>query len=195
LWRFDGFLARNLQFYSREVARKPAVIANDESVNTLLVSDCLDFAAHLRKSMESDGITGNIHRIDARPGALTRIREVCRDRSSRRPDFIVFDLSDPEPQYLDLLAGLAFGRGRSSVPVVVLTTPESEALLQSGAVDGGSAVMFSSISLQTLVATLRNKRRSRFLRSLSVIYALGPILVQAPAALLRHNGEQLALIA
>jgi DNA-binding NarL/FixJ family response regulator len=171
------------------------VIANDETVNALLISDCQDCAALLHQAMESDGINGNIHRIDAHIDGLGRIRELCRDKSSRRPDFIVYDLADPTPRQTELLTKLAFGAGRSPVPVVVLTSPDSEKLLQSGNVDGGNSVMFSAISLDNLVATLRNKRRSRFLRTLSVIYAIGPILVQAPSVLFAQEDNHLALTA
>ncbi len=171
------------------------MIANDITVNTLLISCCRDCATHLRQSMESDGINGNIHRIDAHVDAIGRIRELCRDKSERRPDFILFDLSEPDPELLDMLRQLAFGSGRSPVPVVVLTSPETESILQSSQFDDGGAVMFSPISLENLVATLRSKRRSRFLRALSVIYAIGPVLVQAPAKLFSHQDEGLALSA
>ncbi len=171
------------------------MIANDVTVNTLLISDCRECASLLRQSMEADEINGNIHRIDAQPDAMGRIRELCRDKSERRPDFILFDLSEPDPELLNMLRRLAFGSGRSPVPVVVLTSPETETILQSGRFDDGGAVMFSPITLDNLVATLRSKRRSRFLRALSVIYAIGPVLVQAPAALFSCQDEGLALTA
>ncbi len=171
------------------------MIADDITVNTLLISCCKEYAALLRQSMESDGINGNIHRIDASLDAMVRIRELCRDRSERRPDFILFDCSEPEPAQLDMLRQLAFGSGRSPVPVVVMTSPETETILQSSRFDDGGAVMFSPITLDNLVATLKRKRRSRFLRALSVIYAIGPVLVKAPAALFSRQEESLALTA
>lgn len=164
--------------------------ANQETINTLMVSDRKECASLLRHSLESDGIGGNIHRIDVHSDTLARVRELCRDKSERRPDFVIFDLADPDEDKLALLGELAFGRGRCSIPVVVLTSPETESLLQSGAVDGGGAIMFSSISLDNMIATLRAKRRNRFLRALSVIYAIGPVLVQAPSKLLaQRDGE------
>lgn len=171
------------------------VTVGEDTVNTLLISSCQDCASLVRQSMEADGISGNVHRIEAGIGALDRIRALCTDRSSRRPDFILFDLAIPTPELEDLLTDLAFGQNRSKVPVVVLTSAEGESRLQSGSLDGGSAVMFSSISLKNLVTTMRNKRRNRFLRALSVIYSVGPILVRAPAALIDRQREQLAITA
>jgi len=171
------------------------VTANSETINTLLVSGCGDCAGILHKALESDGINGHIHRVDVHGDALTRVRERCRDRSDRRPDFIFFDLLESDDEKLTLLAELAFGAGRCPIPVVVITSPESEQLLQSGAIDGGNAVMFSPISLEGLISTLRNKRRNRFVRALSVIYAIGPVLVQAPSVLFKQQDEHLALTA
>lgn len=179
-------------FYRSRMRR---VTVSDETLNALLISDCTECAALLCRSMEADGISGSVHRIDANSAALERIRFLCRDKSSRRPDFLVFDLAVPTPEHADLLAELAFGRNRSKVPVIVLTSPDGESLLQSGSLDDGSSVMFSSISLPNLVATMRSKRRNRFLRALSVIYSVGPILVRAPATLIEREEQQLGLTA
>lgn len=188
-------MARNLQLNTGSGPyEETQVTVSEEMLNVLLISDRKECAAVLCESMESVGIAGSVHRIDADPTAPDRARSLCCDKSSRRPDFILFDLAAPTPELEALLAGLAFGRNRSRVPVVVLTSPQGESRLQSGTLDDGTAVMFSSISLPNLVATMRNKRRRRFLRALSVIYSVGPVLVRAPAGLIIQQ-EELALTA
>ena len=102
-----------------------------KNLDVLLIADDSYRVAMLRQAMQQQGLNCTI-----------------------RPDLVLFDLAEPDADSVELLRDVAFGSRRSEVPVVLLTSPASEPMLESGEIDEGQATMFSPRSLQAFLTTV-----------------------------------------
>ena len=149
-------------------------------MNILVVSDDRRQSGLLRQAVEQRGIDCGMRRIDATNGAYRYLRRATPDGENAAPDLILFDLSEADPDKLQVLKRIAFGKRRSEIPVVILTSDMSEPALDHAGVSDGRAVMFAPTELSCFLKKMSEHRTGRFKRALSVMYDLGPILVRLP---------------
>ena len=150
------------------------------SINALLISDSSDNASLLIDTMEREGLAGEIHRTKPSPAAVDSAR---RFRTAPPHDFVLLDFSAPDEASLSVVSELAFGASRARVPIVLLTSIESECLLKPDSPLTAGTCMFAPTSLGSFIRKMQQHSRKRFLRALSVMSELGPVLVRLPAAL------------
>lgn len=167
----------------------------DKGVELVLVAENPARAALLRDTMRKSGINGVIRRLAPGPAAVACARNSGVYANKGLPDLVVFDYSDPTEHNTAILRDIAFGNERSRVPVVLLTSPGSLDLLETGDVDGDTAVMFSPTSLASFVRKMQAAKRKSFFRALNTLYQYGPILVRMPEACLSYSRHALALTA
>jgi len=149
-------------------------------IDIVLIADDSAKAAMLRRFLENNGIRGHVSRIAQRKKALAYIQHKGPRSTIPVPDLILFDFSEPRDRVVSLLQDAVFGSTAPIAPVIVLTSPSSEQLLESGAVHCGNATMFAPKTLVGFVRKMRDHQRDRFLRAVSVLSDLGPILVRLP---------------
>ena len=160
-----------------------------KELDVLLIADDVYRVAMLRESMRQQGLTCTIRRMDPTRKASACVRRLKPYEKSPRPDLVLFDIADPSEATIDVLREVAFGARRSEVPVILLTSPTSEPLLEGGAIDGGEATMFSPRSLGSIVAKLADQRRPAFLEALGTLYEYGPILARLPDVFLERRDD------
>lgn len=153
--------------------------ALDRTVNTVFISDNRERFGLIRALMSEHALDNTLEQLPARGRVAERVRRMCVDPSERRPDLVMVDFTEPSAGGTDLLSDLALGKSRLRVPVVILTSKETEDMLQSGSLDDGEAVMFAPGELRTFVKKLSDRRRKRYLWSLAVLYQYGPILLRS----------------
>ena len=166
-----------------------------ESLDVLLIADDGYRVSMLRESMRQSGLSCTIRRMDQTRKASAYVRKLESYGKSPRPDLVLFDLAEPSEKTLEVLRDVAFGEQRSEVPVVLMTSPASEPLLESGEIDDGRATMFSPRALPSLLGKLVGSRRQGFLRALGTLYQYGPILARQPAEFLDRRDDYLQLSA
>lgn len=166
-----------------------------EAMNLLLIADDSATAAMLRQVMEQSGLTGEIRRMHQGRSAVAYARRSGPYTDAKSPDLILLDFSAPDERSRAIATEIAFGAGRALAPVILLTSPDSEYLLQSDVFQRDSFRMFAPTSLFSFIKKMRQHSRNRFLRALTVMYDLGPILVRLPASFVRRPDQQPALIA
>ena len=149
-------------------------------VDLVLIAENPSRAAMLRDTMRKNGITGVIRRLSPSPAAVDCARKTGAYANKGLPDLIVFDYSEPTEHNTSILRDIAFSNTRARVPVVLLTSPSSQDLLDAGDVDGDTAVMFSPTSLVSFIRKMRAGKRQSFFRALQTLYQYGPILVRMP---------------
>lgn len=162
-----------------------AVSAAEETMSLLLISDRADKAAMLTRIMEEHGLFSTIHTIGPKRNAVAHARRSGRYQRTTPYDFILFDFSEPDEQCLSIVSDVAFGPNRARSPLILLTTPSSECLLESDKLNCGDSSMFAPMSLGCFINKMRQHSRSRFLRALSVMSDLGPVLVRVPGFFMR----------
>ena len=167
----------------------------ENTIDVVLIADRPGRATLLRDLMQKKGVSGVIRRLAPGDRAVHRARQTGEFRRVALPDLFFFDFSNPDKQTISVLRQIAFGRNKAKVPVVVLTSPESEALLDSGDIDGGAAVMLTPTSLTTCVERLHAGKRRAFFKALGIFYEFGPILVRTPEHVLTQESLENAMSA
>lgn len=158
-------------------------------MNLLLISDSPEKAEMLSQVMEQHELDGEIRRMRPTQSAVACARRNGRYRRTTPHDFILFDFSEPDEQCVSIVWDIAFGPHKASAPIILLTSSVSEHLLESGRLSNGGTRMFAPTGLSCFFRKMRQHSRRRFLRALSVMSDLGPVLVRLPGFFLRHGDE------
>ncbi len=153
---------------------------NGSGMNILIISDDRHQSGLLRQAIEQRGIECGMRRIDATNAACNYIRRAAPRGDNVAPDLVLFDLTQSDPDKLQVLKRIAFGKRRSPAPVVILTSDVSEQVLDHAGVADGRSVMFEPAELSCFLKKMQEHHRDRFKRALGVMYELGPILVRLP---------------
>ena len=161
----------------------------EKTLDVMLIADDAYRVAMLRQCMRKSGLSCTIRRMGASKKASAYLNRRQPYDKSPMPDIVMFDLAETDPQTIDVLQDVAFGEQRSSVPVVLLTSPSTEPMLESGEIDDGQATMFSPRSLPNFLKKLTGNRRRGFLRALRTLYEYGPILARQPAHFLDRSDD------
>lgn len=162
-------------------------------INIVVITDDSERAAKLGRFLENNGISVCLNSIEQRRKAVAYIQQEGPRSIAPCPDLIMFDFSEPQARVLSLLQDTVFGKTAPAAPMILLTSRSSEQLLKSGAVSCGNATMFEPKTLTSFVRKIHEHRRDRFLRAVSVLNDLGPILVRLPESFSRQD-DSLAMV-
>ena len=165
----------------------------NNEINLVLIADQPNRATALHDLMQDSGVNGVIRRLSPGKGAVDCVRQTGLYRDKTLPDLFICDFSAPDKLKISLLTEIAFGANKAPVPVIVLTSPDSAAMLDSGEIDGGKAVMFTPTALTSFVEKMRNGGRLSFFKALRTLYQFGPILVRTPDELLSQDAGKEAI--
>lgn len=149
-------------------------------MNILIISNDRHQSGLLRQAIEQRGVRCAMRRIEPTLAAAGVIRRLESASDASAPDMVFFDLAKPDPDKLLALKRIAFGKRRTTSPVVILTSDLSEHLLKDAGVADGRSIMFEPAELSCFLKKMREHKSARFKRALSVMYELGPVLVRLP---------------
>ena len=164
-------------------------------LNLVLISDNPMGASMLRDAMQKSGIQGLIRRLPPGTAAISCARKTGLYANKAMPDLILFDYSAPDEHNTAVLRDIAFSGERARVPLVLLTSPASQQILDNGDVDEHKSVMFSPTSLTCFVRKLAINKRRSFFRALDTLYQYGPILVRVPSTFVGLRHQDMAMSA
>ena len=153
---------------------------NEKDINLVLIGDDPGCANKIRESLQVAGISGVIRRVTPGERAVECARRKGSFGAADSPDLILFDYEEPDEDKTTVLNEIAFCPERARIPVVLLTSPESQELIDSGDVGDEKAVMFTPTSLTSFIDKMRNGHREIFLKAVRTLYEYGPILVSMP---------------
>jgi CheY-like chemotaxis protein len=171
------------------------VTQDTDRINIVFIADQLGRAEMLRERLQDCHIRGHIQRLTPGNRAIQYVRQRGEFRRKVLPDLIICDFATPTTAKIGVLRDIAFGRQKVPVPVILLTSDKTEAMLEAGEVDGGKAVMFTPTTLDSFVEKLGSGDRGRFIKALNILYQYGPVLVDAPLTLACRNTMPEAFVA
>lgn len=171
------------------------MIESGKEMNLMLITDKPDRAWMIRDLMQKSDVSGVIRRLPPSMAAINCAHQSGKYRSKTLPDLFFFDYSSPDDRTTAILKKMAFGGNKSSVPVILLTSPQTQELLDTGEIDGGDAVMFSPTGLPSFVEKMRCGKREAFFKALNTLFQFGPILVRMPSEILAQDASELAISA
>lgn len=153
---------------------------NEKDINLVLIGNDPGCAKTIQESLEVAGISGVIRRVTPGERAVECARRKGTYEASESPDLILFDYEEPDEAKNTVLKEIAFCPERADIPIVLLTSPESQELIDNGDVGDDKAVMFTPTSLSSFVDKMRNGHREMFFKAVRTLYEYGPILVSMP---------------
>lgn len=169
--------------------------ANDQAMRLLLISASSERAAMLRQLMEQQGLQGEIRRLEPGRSAIACARHSGPYRGEASPDVVLLDFAQPDRRSKTVVKEIALGSSRVNTPVVLLTSHESDVALHSEELQFDENSVFSPTSLGCFIRKMQQHSRRRFLRALSVMADLGPILVRLPCNFAQQDNGDTALSA
>lgn len=155
----------------------------------LLVADDAVRVSLLRRSMRANGLSCNTRRVGYGKKALAYLRRHSPYQTTPAPHLVLIDLAEQSDAARELVQQMAFGKRRSPIPVVLLSSPAAEVLLESGELDGGEATMFTARALDSFFRKLVGQRRAGFLKALATLYEYGPIILRLPEAFVESSED------
>lgn len=162
----------------------------DKDLDLVLISDSPGCGEKLRDALQIKGVNGTIRRLAPDDRAVDCAKRSGSFKRSKRPHVILFDFGRPDDNTSSVLEKIAFCSDKPDVPVVLLTSDESQELLSSGEVGDDNTIMFSPTSLSHFVGKMHHESRDKFIGALRTLYAFGPILVRMPATLTEMRSDK-----
>ena len=152
----------------------------DARLKITLVSDDSYQLACLQSDMRAVGLRAELSLRKPGHSTAAALRRKRLDKSG--PELVLLDFTRDDIVARRMLKSIAFGEKRSRAAVAILTSPETERLLDAGEIDGGEATMFSPTRVDVLFGKLTNGKARTMLRSIGVLNEYGPVLIRACAA-------------
>lgn len=166
-----------------------------KEIDLVLIAHDASHASVLRDAMARCGVEGVIRRIEPGEPAVNCARQQGPYREKPLPDLFFMDFTDPTEASIAVFKSIAFGEQRTTAPVVLITSPHSQELLDNGTLTDDSAVMFSPTSLPSFMRKMKLEKRPSFFKALHTLYQYGPILVRSSASAIRYYRDATALSA
>jgi len=150
-------------------------------LNILLIHDGPCRLDLVRSALEDACTRVRLHTVGAGRDAAKYLRQDAAYGNTPKPDLALFDFSQPEKRYLKLIEELKSTEEAAKIPLVLLTRPESEELLEKKYEPKDDCVMFSPIALADFLKTMNSHCIDRFMKAVTLIADLGFVRVRAPA--------------
>ena len=161
--------------------------ASKESIDVLLIANDQHRIGKLTEAMEQNGVECSLRQLEQSKVASAYLQRRRPYQNAPQPDLVLYDLADTDKDSVNIARDIAFGEKRSEAPVVILTSPKSEPMLESGEIDDGQAIMFSPRSLHPFLKKLIGPGQKDLLWALRTFYQYGPTLIRQPDEFLTED--------
>ena len=158
-----------------------------QRVSLLLVEDNPDRAMLVRKELVASKIKCLLHTVGPDRNALNYLQHRSPFEAAPTPDLVLFDFVDPEPRFLKIIDQIKADESLRDIPVVILTSHDSEQILDDAYRDSDDCIMFSPIELDDFFRSMQSFNTERFLRAVKVIENLGFVLVRVPSTFMQQR--------
>ncbi len=178
----DGLRSEKVAFLVSNRARSTEnVMASEPPTQRMLitlVSDVCYRVAYLAAGLRQAGVEAELRLKRPNHQTVASLRRL--ELSAHRPELVFIDYTTDTLLSRRMLKTIALCEKRSPAIVIVLTRPDTEALLEAGDLDVGDSTMFSATPLEAMLKKLGGEQRDTVLHSLEVLNRYGPVLARAP---------------
>jgi len=164
---------------------------NDARLNILLVENFAGQTRLVREALRRSNNDCKLHAIGAGQNTLSFLRREGPYAGVPRPDLVLFDLSCADKRRLKFLERVQEDTSSGDIPLVILTSPKSEQLVEEKYNNNSGCVMFSPIELDSFLHAMHSRKPDRFLNAVTLIQKLGFVLVRVPSEFteMQHTGS------
>jgi len=160
-------------------------------VNILLIEDSPYRQKLILNALKRANLCCRLQSVGIGTAALRYLKSSGPLQKAPRPDLVLFDLSLPSKDYLKSLDALISDTQLAEIPFALLTSCETELLLEDRFQPTGS-VMFSPINLDKFLNSMSSLPTDRFLNAVALIAKIGFVLVRVPKRFVSSKSLPLA---
>ena len=155
---------------------------NDEGnkLNILLVEDAPGKSELIRSALAHSGNSCNLHTVGSGRHTIKYLRGEGPYAAAPKPDLVFLDATNCEPDQIKILDQVHADTNSREIPLVLLTSPESEQFIDETYNQKNDNVVFSAIELNSFLRTMCARTPDRFLNAVTLIQKLGFVLVRIP---------------
>ena len=147
-------------------------------LNILLVEDAPGKSELIRSALEQSGNKCNLHTVGSGRHTIKYLRGEGPYAAAPKPDLVFLDATSCEPEQIKVLDQVHADTNSREIPLVLLTSPESERFIDETCNQQDEGVVFSAIELNSFLRTMRARTPERFLNAVTLIQKLGYVLVR-----------------
>lgn len=149
-------------------------------LNILLVEDAPGKSELIHSALELSGNNCNLHTVGSGRHTIKYLRGEGPYAAAPKPDLVLLDATSCEPEQIKVLNQVHANTNGREIPLVLLTSPESEQFIDETYNQQDDGVVFSAIELNSFLRTMRSRTPERFLNAVTLIQKLGFVLVRLP---------------
>ena len=165
------------------------MIKEPKRLNILLVEDDASKSELIRTALERSGNSCNLHTVGTGRNTATYLRGDGAYSAAPKPDLVFFDLYSATAKRLEIFNQVQAVATNREIPLVLLTSRESEQVIDDTYNQAGGSVVFSAIELDSFLRTMHARKPARFLDAVSLIQRLGYVLVRVPDESVDHEPD------
>ncbi len=155
---------------------------NEERLNILLVGDDPRKVGVIRDALEQSGTRCRLHTVGTGSSMAKYLQRKEPYVDAPQPHLILFDFLEADERHLETLGRIKADRNLDNLPIVVLTVPATEQMLERAhANPDDECVMFSPIELNEFLRSMNAFRIDRFVNAVKLLAKLGFVLVRVKA--------------
>ncbi len=149
-------------------------------LNILLIESSAHRLGLIRDELKQAETRCRLHTVGIGADSMKYLKRETPFDDAPRPDLVIADLSQPSKRLMTFVEKLKSAKEFANLPLVVMTRPETEALLEEKYPADDGCVMFSPIELGSFLTTMNSMPVERFLNAVRLIADLGFVLVRTP---------------
>ena len=151
-------------------------------LNILLIESSARRLGLVQEELNDAGTRCRLHTVGTGTDSLKYLKREEPFADAPQPDLVIVDLSQPLKRLLTFVDKLKSLEEFEQLPLVVVTRPDTEALLTEKYPETEGCVMFSPIELGAFLRTMNSMPCERFLNAVRLMADLGFVLVRAPSS-------------
>lgn len=153
---------------------------SEERLNILLIADNSESIQVIRQALETSNTRCRLLMVGVGPSTLSYLRREGPYSEAPVPDLILFDVVDSEPESITVLKRIKSDPSFRSMPIVLLTSDESEHTLDDMQLGRTRYTTFSPVDLESFLSALNAIQPNRFMHAISLLENFGFVLVRMP---------------
>lgn len=152
----------------------------EDRLNILLVATNGYSTTVVRQALEVSNTRCRLHKVGVGKKTLAYLRQEGSYADAPTPDLVLFDLLNAKANSTEVLSAIRADNRFRSLPVVLLTTEESDLPFDEITLGSTHYTTFSPVDLDSFLNALNAIRPNRFMQAISLLEKFGFVLVRMP---------------
>lgn len=152
----------------------------EDRLNILLVASNGYSSAVVRQALETSNTRCRLLKVGVGRKTLSYLRKEGSYADAPTPDLVLFDLLNADATSTQVLSEIRGDPQFRSLPVVLLTSEESDLPFDEITLGNTNYTTFSPVDLDSFLNALNAIRPNRFMQAISLLEKFGFVLVRMP---------------